>query len=294
MGHQPRESQRPEMGSGTENAMLVPENRFYHAPPNDGAGGAAGEADAAAAKAAADAKAASDAAAAEAAKAKANGKDDDSDLPEAARAELHRLRKVNADLNRENAKRRAEASKFDGIDTDRYAALIAEEEKRAEEQSRKDGEFDKLLAKEREKTTLEKARADKVQADWHAAEIRREVHLGAIALGATKLALTPMYEKGPSQIEAMYTAQFEIVEGETVHKHARNDDGTRMNVRQFFDRERKAGASNLFETQQKGGTGAGAGGSDSASEAVIKRDDPQRSVKVQAAIKAGKKPVFTD
>jgi hypothetical protein len=219
---------------------------------------------------------------------------DEAQLPEAARAELARTRAALKTANEEAAQRRVLLQKYEGIDPDKYKALLDAESKREEERLRKEGEFEKLLAKERENTLAAKKSADETQSRWSSSEIRRELLAAAASLGAMKEAMTPIDEGAPSQIEAVYAAQFEFVEGKVLHRTARDDKGQRLGVAAFLELQKKGAGANLFASSLRSGSGSEGGGSAGGDAVTISRRDPMKAPKVQEAVKSGKRIEFVD
>jgi hypothetical protein len=216
------------------------------------------------------------------------GSYDEAQLPEAARAELARLRGGLKTANEEAAQRRVLLQKYEGIDPDKYKGLVDAESKREEERLRKEGEFEKLLAKERENTLAAKKSAEETQARWNATEIRRELLASAAALGAMKEALTPIDEGMPSQIEAVYAPQFELVDGKVLHRTARDDKGQRLGVAAFLELQKKGVGANLFASSLKSGSGSEGGGGAPAGAYTAEQIEKMSQAEYEAARKAGK------
>ncbi len=219
---------------------------------------------------------------------------DEAQLPEPARAELARLRGGLKSANEEAAQRRKLLEKYEGVDPEKYKQMVDAESKREEERLRKEGEFEKLLAKEREQTLAARKQAEETQGRWNSAEIRRELLAGAAALSAIKEAMTPISDGAPSQIEAVYAGQFEVVDGKVVHRTLRDDQGQRMGVAPFLELQKKGAGANLFASALRSGSGADGGGSAGGDAVTISRRDPNKVTKVEEAKKSGKNINFVD
>lgn len=209
-------------------------------------------------------------------------------------AELDKLRKVLKDVNAENARRRKESEKFDGVDPEEFKRLREEQTKREEEAALAKGEFEKLRLQLTERATAAERKAAEIKSQWDQAEIHRELLAAANALGAIPQATQKLGGMSLSQIEAFYGSQFEIVDGRVAHKSKLNDQGQKMSAAEFLAAEKAGAGANLFASFLKQGSGAEGGGSAGGSEVIIKRSDPNKVAKLEQAAKDGKTVRFVE
>jgi chromosome segregation ATPase len=188
-------------------------------------------------------------------------------------------------LNQESAGRRKKLEEFDGVDPDEFKRLKTEEEERKRKQAEEEGEYQKLLEAEKKKTREANLALEKQQHEYDMEKITAVLLSAAGALDAMPEAM----EGGEkSQVVAIYGGQFEIVDGKPLHRSAMDDEGNKLDAKKFLESERSGAGKNLFKSKLKDGPGTGPGDTGGEGTVVtIKRDDPKRLTKREAAIKAG-------
>jgi hypothetical protein len=256
-----------------------------------GAGGAGGGGDG---DAAAKAKAEADAAA------KAAAGSGDSEAVAKLKSENEALRANVEKLYAETRSRKDALSGYrdptsgELIDPEAFRKWQAEQADADRRKAEEKGEFDKLLQLERDKTAAAVKAAETLTSQWHGEKIGNALLAAAAELNALPQAMAA--ENGtPSQVVALYAAQFEVAEGGAVaHRTRKDDNGNPLSVKAFLEEVKSGSGANLFASMMKPGSGAGAGGAGDGTIVRIPRGASNRVALQEQADKDGHQVVYID
>jgi hypothetical protein len=207
------------------------------------------------------------------------------DDPEALRKEVAALRKREKETaaRAKKANERLErmmAEMGGGEEVEQFREWKKNREQEEEDRKRREGEFDALEKTLRGKVeTLESTLATE-RSEREREDVTRELLTSSIKLKALDA----------RQIDRIYGPDFHKKDGKVVHKTAFNEDGDPMSPSEFLEQQKAGPGSNLFETNRRGGSGAGAGESgDSGAAVQVRMVNGQLSPEQQAIYDAAKK-----